>query len=99
MCGLCGVLSQEHWADAQQIGETVTFRHARERRAVIVSKVLASQRAKVVDWQGAKLRLATATGRIVLSDTLADLWHAVDGVMNPIDPLDPKFLKRLEEQG
>ncbi|HEX2524760.1 MAG TPA: hypothetical protein VHL31_00440 [Geminicoccus sp.] len=96
MCGLCGVLGADHWSDARHVGETVTYRHARERRAALASAVLAPKRAKVADWQGAKLRLTTPTGRVELADTLADLWHAVDRVLGPIDPLDPDLLEKLD---
>ena len=99
MCGLCGVLGQEHWSDARQVGEGVTFRHARERRAALASAVLAPKRARVADWQGAKLRLTTATGRVVLVDTLADLWHQADKVLGPVDPLDPDLLEKLDRPG
>jgi hypothetical protein len=96
MCGLCGILAAEHWSDATRIGGGATFRQARERRAALVSAVLAHRRARVADWQGAKLRLSTATGRVELADTLADLWHRVDRVVGPLDPLDPALLDRLD---
>lgn len=97
MCGLCGVLSAEHWSDAGKVSGGTTFRQARERRAALVSAVLAPRRARVADWQGAKLQLRTATGRVELADTLADLWHKVDLVLGPVDPLDPDFLDRLDD--
>ncbi len=96
MCGLCGVLAAEHWSDAARIGGGATFRQARARRAALISAVLAPRHARVADWQGAKLRLSTSTGRVELADTLADLWHKADRVIGPLDPLDPAFLDRLD---
>ncbi|WP_027133838.1 hypothetical protein [Geminicoccus roseus] len=96
MCGLCGVLAVEHWSDHRAVGGGATFRQARERRAALASAVLSPRRARVADWQGAKMQLTTATGRVELADTLADLWHRVDRVMGPVDPLDPAFLDRLD---
>ncbi|WP_159710937.1 hypothetical protein [Geminicoccus flavidas] len=96
MCGLCGVLQAEHWSDATGAGDGAVPRQARLRRAALVSAVLAPRRARAADWEGAKLRLTTATGRVELADTLADLWHRADRLVGPLDPLDPELLDRLD---
>jgi hypothetical protein len=97
VCGLCGVLQAEHWSDAGRIGDGTPPRQARRRRAALVSAVLAPRRARVADWEGAKLRLTTATGKVALADTLADPWHHADRLAGPVDPLDPALLDRLDD--
>jgi len=97
MCGLCGVLGIEHWADGLSAAGP-TSRQMRLRRAALLNKVLSPYRVNIDDWQGAKIAVHGPTGRTELADTLADLWPKVEVVAScSLDPLDPTFLRYLRQ--
>jgi hypothetical protein len=99
MCGLCGVLGVEHWADRTD-GTGPTRRQARLRRASLLNDVLSFYRIRVDDWQGTTMAVRGPTGRTELADTLADLWPKAEAVAGrPLDPLDPALLAHLERVG
>jgi hypothetical protein len=97
MCGLCGVLGVEHWADrANPAGPTP--RQARLRRVTILNNVLSLYRVRVDDWQGTAMVVNGPTGRAEIADTLTDLWPKAEVVAGRLfDPLDPVLIAHLEQ--
>jgi hypothetical protein len=95
MCGLCGILGVEHWAERG--GEVApTRRQARLRRVRLLNEILSLYRVRVDDWQGVAMSVSGATGRIELADTLDDLWPKAEAVAGRrLDPLDPALLAHL----
>jgi hypothetical protein len=95
MCGLCGVLGVEHWADRADEAAP-TRRQARLRRVRLLNEVLSLYRVRVDDWQGVTMSVTGATGRTELADTLGDLWPKAEAVAGrTLDPLDPALLAHL----
>jgi hypothetical protein len=96
MCGLCGVLGVEHWAERRSAAGP-SPRQARLRRAALLTDVLALYRVRVDDWQGSAMVIRGPTGRTELADTLADLWPKAEAVAGrALDPLDPALLAHLD---
>ena len=89
MCALCGVLRNEHWADAG------AGRRARVIRAALLERVLAPSGIGVREWAGQYV-VADGKGRAEVADDLAGLWAAVERLAGkPLDPLDPLLLDAL----
>jgi hypothetical protein len=96
MCGLCGVLGVEHWADRLNRNGP-TPRQARLRRTALLNDVLSLYRVRVDDWEGTAMAVHGPTGRTELASTLTELWPKAEVVAGrPLDPLDPALLAHLE---
>ncbi|MGH7052368.1 MAG: hypothetical protein ACREFA_00905 [Stellaceae bacterium] len=94
MCGLCGILGADHWAD--HAGATASLRRTRLRRARLLNDVLSWYRLPVDDWHGAVTAVRGPTGRTELAETLPELWRKAEAIANrALDPLDPLLLDHL----
>jgi hypothetical protein len=90
MCGLCGVLLSEHWAEQ---GEA---RRARVLRAGLLSRVLAHFGLRLDDWAGRVYVLRDRTGRTAVVTDLGSLWLEAERLLGrPLDPLDPELVAAL----
>lgn len=100
MCGLCGMLDVDHWADHMTpTGARATSSRGRTRlrRARLLSDVLSMYRIRVDEWPGAVTAVRGATGRTELARTLPEVWRKAEAVANrPLDPLDRLLLDHLE---
>jgi hypothetical protein len=100
MCGLCGVLGGEgEWTDraATPLSSARTRRAERLERVRIANLVLTQFGLELSDWQGAKYRLASRTGRTEIVDNSAQLWQAAERILGrTCDPLDPALVARME---
>jgi hypothetical protein len=86
MCSLCGVLRNEHWADAG------TGRRDRVIRTALLDRVLGAFGLGVREWAGQYV-LTDGKGRTEVADDLAALWAAAERLAGrPLDPLDPALL-------
>jgi hypothetical protein len=89
MCALCGVLRNEHWADAG------AGRRARVLRTTLLEHVLAPSGIGVREWAGQYV-VSDGKGRSEVAEDLAALWVAVERLAGkPLDPLDPLLLDAL----
>jgi hypothetical protein len=95
MCGLCGVLGVEHWADRDDAAAP-TRRQARLRRVRLLNEVLSLYRIRVDDWQGVSMSVSGATGRTELAETLSDLWPKAEIIAGR--SLDPALLAHLKRR-
>jgi len=105
MCGLCGALgSNQYWTDAagsaefQRNGGAITRRDERERRVVLINRVLQMRGLAVRDWGGNSYLLEGSRGNLQNVYNLAGIWSAVDEHTSDalIDPLDQALLDHLE---
>lgn len=89
MCALCGVLRNEHWADAG------AGRRARVIRTALLERVLAPSGICVREWAGQYV-VSDGKGRSEVAADLAALWAAVERLAGrPLDPLDPALVELL----
>jgi hypothetical protein len=90
MCGLCGVLLSESWAE--EAGD----RRARVLRLKLLNRVLAHFGLRLDEWGGRVYVLRDRTGRTAMVDDLSAIWREAERLAGgPLDPLDPKLLARL----
>jgi hypothetical protein len=90
MCGLCGVLLNEHWA------EEGSGRRARGFRVVLLNQVLAYYGLSLSDWAGSVYTLRDRKGRAVVVADVGTLWAEAEKLVGcPLDPLDPALLAAL----
>jgi hypothetical protein len=90
MCGLCGVLLSESWAE--EAGD----RRARVLRLKLLNRVLAHFGLRLDEWGGRVYVLRDLTGRTAMVDDLSAIWREAERLAGgPLDPLDPKLLARL----
>jgi hypothetical protein len=90
MCGLCGVLLSETWAE--EAGD----RRARVLRLKLVNRVLAHFGLQLDEWGGRVYVLRDRTGRTAVVDDLSAIWREAERLAGgPLDPLDPKLLASL----
>jgi hypothetical protein len=91
MCGLCGVLLSDHWADD---GAT---RRARLSRVELINHVLGRAGLELRDWSGSVYVLRDRKGSQVVVGDLGSVWQEAERLAGaPLDPLDPDLLDRLE---
>lgn len=84
MCGLCGVLVNEHWTDAGGAG-----RRARVIRTALLERALATAGLGVREW-AAQYVVTDGKGRSAVATDLAALWVVADQLAGrALDPLDP----------
>jgi hypothetical protein len=89
MCGLCGVLLDEHWAEAGG-------RRSRVFRVALLNRVLAHFGLKLDDWGGRVYVLRDAKGRAVVVSNLGSLWVEAEKLAgHSLDPLDPTLVAAL----
>lgn len=89
MCGLCGVLGSEHWAEA------TGGRRARLFRAALLDRVLAHAGLGLQEWAG-RYVVRDRKGRSLVVDDLPGVWAAAEQLAGrALDPLDPDLLEAL----
>ena len=90
MCGLCGVLLSETWAE--EAGD----RRARALRLKLLNRVLAHFGLRLDEWAGRVYVLRDRTGRTAVVDDLSAIWREAERLTGrPLDPLDPELLASL----
>jgi hypothetical protein len=90
MCGLCGVLLSETWAE--EAGD----RRARALRLKLLNRVLAHFGLRLDEWAGRVYVLRDRTGRTAVVDDLSAIWREAERLVGgPLDPLDPELLASL----
>jgi hypothetical protein len=90
MCGLCGVLLTDHWA------EEGAGRRARVFRVALLNRVLAHFGLRLDDWSGRTYVLRDRKGRASVVDDLGSLWAEAERLAGrPLDPLDPTLVEAL----
>ena len=90
MCALCGVLSNEHWAEAG--GD----RRERLFRARLLDRVLDHFGLDLVPW-GRGYVVRDRKGRSVVVDSLGAVWVEAEKLVGrPLDPLDDALVTSLE---
>jgi hypothetical protein len=89
MCALCGVLLEEHWAEAGP-------RRARTFRVKLANRVLDHFGLRLDDWGGRVYVLRDRKGRSAVVANLGVLWVEAERLVGrPLDPLDPALLDAL----
>lgn len=89
MCALCGVLRNEHWADAGGGRRTQVL------RAGLLDRVLGHYGLGVREWAG-QLVVADRKGRSEVVEDLSGLWVVAERLAgHPLDPLDPALVEAL----
>ncbi len=89
MCGLCGILQTEHWA------ERGAGRRGRLQRAAVLDRVLGHSGLSLVEWNG-KYVLRDRKGRSAVVEDLASVWPAAEQLAGrPLDPLEPSLVAAL----
>jgi hypothetical protein len=90
MCGLCGVLMSDHWAE-QDAG-----RRQRVFRVKLVNRVLDHYGLHLDDWAGRSYVLRDRKGRSSVVRDLGGLWASAALLAGrPLDPLDPELIRTL----
>lgn len=90
MCGLCGVLMSEHWA------EESGGRRARGFRVVLLNRVLSHYGLSLSDWAGSVYTLRDAKGRSAVVTDIGSLWSEAEKLTGrPLDPLEPALLDAI----
>jgi hypothetical protein len=101
MCASCGFpAAPGHWTEAGAANGPDRLR-ARFRRAQILQAVLSSYGLTAYD-DGLipGMTVATRTGNQALTADLDEVWRAAERMIGqPIDPLDSRFLRDLEDEG
>jgi len=90
MCGLCGVLLSEHWAE-QDGG-----RRGRALRVALLNRVLGHFGLRLDDWSGSVYVLRDRKGASAVVPDLGSLWAEAERLAGrALDPLDPELLAAL----
>jgi hypothetical protein len=94
MCGLCGALGVDHWAEAG--GD----RRARVFRVALLRRVLVPFGLSLDEWGGSVYLLRDAKGATEVVEGLGGVWQAAERLAGrPLDPLDPVLLRALSGDG
>jgi hypothetical protein len=89
MCGMCGVVGSEHWAEA------AGGRRARLFRAALLDRVLGHYGVGLSEWAGQYV-VRDRKGRSVVVGDLPGVWAAAEELAGaPLDPLEPTLLRAL----
>ena len=89
MCALCGVLRNEHWADAGGGRRTTVIRTA------LLERVLAHSGLGVREWAGQYV-VTDGKGRSEVAEDLTGLWAAAERLAGrPLDPLATGLVEAL----
>ena len=90
MCALCGVLLEDHWAEAEG------GRRGRALRVGLVNRVLAHFGLRLDDWSGRVWVLRDRKGRAAVAPNLGSLWAEAERLARrKLDPLDPALVTWL----
>ncbi len=90
MCGLCGVLLSDHWA------EEGSGRRARAFRVALLNRVLGHYGLALTDWAGSVYTLRDGKGGTAVVTDVGSLWSEAQRLAGrPLDPLDPALLATL----
>jgi len=90
MCGLCGVLLSDHWAE-QDGG-----RRGRALRVALLNRVLDHFGLRLDDWSGSVYVLRDRKGASAVVADMGSLWFEAERLAcRKLDPLDPKLLAAL----
>ncbi len=90
MCGLCGVLLSEHWA------EEGSGRRGRALRVALLNRVLDYYGLRLDDWSGSVYVLRDRKGGSAVVPDLGSLWVEAERLAcRKLDPLDPELLAAL----
>jgi hypothetical protein len=90
MCGLCGVLLSDHWAE-QDGG-----RRGRALRVALLNRVLDHFGLRLDDWSGSVYVLRDRKGASAVVADIGSLWFEAERLAGrKLDPLDPKLLAAL----
>ncbi len=90
MCALCGVLLDEHWAEADG------GRRARVFRVALANRVLGHFGLRLDDWSGRTYVLRDRKGRSAVVANLGVLWVEAERLAgHALDPLDPALVATL----
>jgi hypothetical protein len=90
MCGLCGVLLEEHWAEGEG------GRRGRTLRVALLNRVLDHFGLRLDDWSGRTYVLRDGKGRSAVVPNLGALWVEAERLVGaPLDPLDPALVRSL----
>ena len=90
MCGLCGVLLSDHWAE-QDGG-----RRGRALRVALLNLVLDHFGLRLDDWSGSVYVLRDRKGGSAVVQDLGRLWAEAERLAGrTLDPLDPDLLAAL----
>jgi hypothetical protein len=90
MCGLCGVLLSDHWAE-QDGG-----RRGRALRVALLNRVLDHFGLRLDDWSGSVYVLRDRKGASAVVADLGSLWSEAERLAGrKLDPLDPELLAAL----
>jgi hypothetical protein len=94
MCGLCGALGIDHWAEAGG------GRRARVFRVALLRRVLGQFGLALDEWGGSVYVLRDAKGSNAVVEDLGGIWQAAEELAgHPLDPLDPKLVRALRGDG
>lgn len=94
MCGLCGALGVDHWA------EVGGDRRARLHRVALVRRVLAPFGLDLDDWGGSVYLVRDSKGSTAVAEDLGGIWQAAERLVGrPLDPLDPRLVRALHGDG
>jgi hypothetical protein len=87
MCGLCGALLSEHWAE-ERAGA-----RGRWLRTELVRDVLAYYGLELTDWSGSVYVLRDRKGGQAVVSDLGSVWQEAERLAGRrLDPLDPGLL-------
>jgi hypothetical protein len=90
MCGLCGVILNQHWAE-QDGG-----RRARVFRAALLDRVLDHFGLSLHDWAGAVYVLRDRKGAAAVVHDIGAVWSEAERLLGrPLDPLDAALVAEL----
>jgi hypothetical protein len=90
VCALCGVISNEHWAE-QEGG-----RRARVFRTALLARVLGHFGLSLHDWSGTVYVLRDAKGATAVVQDLNGVWFEAERLLGrPLDPLDASLVAEL----
>jgi hypothetical protein len=90
MCGLCGVLLEEHWAEDGG-------RRPRLVRVALLNRVLSHYGLELRDWAGRVYVLRDRKGRSAVVGEIGTLWVEAERLAGRrLDPLDPELIASLE---
>jgi hypothetical protein len=90
MCGLCGVLLSDHWAE-QDGG-----RRGRALRVALLNRVLDHFGLRLDDWSGSVYVLRDRKGASAVVSDIGSLWFEAERLAGrKLDPLDSELLAAL----
>jgi hypothetical protein len=90
MCGLCGVLMNDHWA------EEGGGRRVRGFRVSLLNRILDHYGLELSDWAGSVYTLRDRKGRAAVVSDIGMLWTEAENLAGRrLDPLDPALLAAL----